>query len=189
MHCENCGNKLDNSDKFCTKCGTPVQLEGKEHISKHSASEEKWWYRLLKVAYILLYVGSIGIVCIVAFSTMPHRTLDGNLSTIQCNNGKSYAPAENSIYVYGDSLSSYDDKNARILCAYDRTNYYSYTAPAYKNYTFVPSYNEADYGSWYFYSLLALFITWTILKLIRLGVQYVAFGSKPRWQKEFKKLY
>ncbi len=189
MFCEKCGNKLDSSDKFCTKCGAPVHSESNKRIFITPASGEKWWYRLLKVAYILLYVGSIGVVCVAAFSSIPHRTLDENLSTIQCNNGKSYAPGNNSIYLYGDSLSSYDDEKARILCAYDRTNYYSYSAPAYKNYTFVPSYNEADYGPWFFYSLLALLMTWTILKLIRLGVQYVVFATKPIWKKEFKKLY
>ena len=191
MYCENCGHKMEGSDKFCTKCGTLFRPEGKEHNSATPISEEKWWQRLLKVIYILLYVGGIGLVCVISFSTMPHPTLDGNLSTIQCDNGKSYAPERNSIYLYGDSLSSYDDEHARILCAYDTTNYYSsnYPAPSYKNYIFYPHLNTPDYTSWFFGSLLALFLTWLVLKLIRLGVQYVAIGSKPRWQKEFKKLY
>lgn len=177
-------------DKFCTKCGTRVHSEVKERPVA-SVSEAKWWYRLLKVVYIILYVGSIGLVCIIAFSGMPQRSLNGDLSIIQCNNGKNYAPAKNSIYIYSDSLSYSDDQDARILCAYDTTNYYStyLTAPSYKNYTFVPSYNEVGYGSWFFYSVLALLIDWLVLKLVRVGVQYVAFGNKPRWKEELKKLY
>lgn len=189
MHCQNCGHRLDASDKFCTKCGTAVHSEIKEQTHTSAASEGKWWYRLLKVAYILSYVFSIGLVLIISYSAMPQRTLDGNLSLIKCNNGTNYAPEKNSIYLYGDSLSSYQDENARILCAYDTTNYYRYTAPSYKNYTFAPYYIEPDYSSWFFYSLLALLITWSVLKLIRLGVQYIAFGHSPRWVKEFKKLY
>ncbi len=190
MHCDNCGNRLDSSDKFCTKCGTRVPSEVKEHPVA-PISEEKWWYRLLKVVYIVLFVGSIGLTCVIAYAAMPQRTLDGNLSTIQCNNGKNYAPAKNSIYVYGDSLSYSDDQNARILCAYDTTNYYGtyLTAPSYKNYTFAPVYNNTDYGSWFFYSVLWLALVWVVLKLVRIGVQYVAFGSRPRWKEEFKKLY
>lgn len=55
MFCENCGNKLDSSDKFCTKCGIPVQGNVKPYVSTTSVSDEKWWYRLLKVVYIFLY--------------------------------------------------------------------------------------------------------------------------------------
>jgi len=189
MHCENCGASLRSEDKFCTKCGTPVHKAAA--IPVPSVSEEKWWYRLLKVAYILLYVISIGIVLVVSYSAMPHRTLNGDLSTIQCDNGKSYAPSKNSIYLFSETLSYSDDQDARILCAYDTTNYYSsyYRAPSYKNYTFYPHYDEADYSSWFFGSLVALLITWGVLKLIRIGVQYIAFGNKPRWGKEIKKLY
>jgi hypothetical protein len=46
-----------------------------------------------------------------------------------------------------------------------------------------------DYGSWFFYSLLALFIVWGLLKLVRIGVLYIALGGKPAWKKEFKKFY
>jgi len=185
MHCDNCSHKLESTDKFCTKCGARVQSEAKTH-SVAPVSEEKWWYRLMKVIYIILYVGSIAIVCGVAFSEMPRRSLDGDLSLIRCNNGKNYAPAKNSIDIYGDTLSTYDDQRARILCAYDTTSYYSRTAPSYKNYAFAPAYNKVDYGSWFLYSLLSLIITWAVLKLIRLSVRYIAFGSKPRWKSEFR---
>jgi hypothetical protein len=52
MHCENCGHKLETSDKFCTKCGTAAPGV----VAAPSISDESWWYRLLKVIYILLYI-------------------------------------------------------------------------------------------------------------------------------------
>lgn len=191
MYCKNCKQKLDKADKFCTGCGTAVQNSNTLPQTATTPQPEKWWYRLLKVIYIIVFVASIAITCVIAYSTLPQKTLDGNRSTIQCNNGKNYAPAKNSIYLYSDSLSTYDDQHARILCAYDTTNYYStyWTAPSYVNYTFVAVYNDAPYTSWFFYSILALAIVWVLLKLVRVGVQYVAFGNKPYWKSEFKKYY
>ena len=191
MYCENCGKKLESSDRFCTGCGTPAHSKNTKHLPNAPTAEEKWWYRLLKVVYILLYVGSIGLVFIISYSTMPYATLDGDLSIIQCDNGERYAPSKNNIYLYSWSknLSDGDDQDARILCAYHTTNFYSHAAPTYKNYTFYPHFNTPDYGSWVWYSLLALVVVWAVLKLIRLAVQYVALGSRPKWHKEFKKLY
>lgn len=55
MYCENCGHKMDGSHKFCTKCGSPMRQD-KIPVSAAAISDEKWWLRLLKVAYILLYL-------------------------------------------------------------------------------------------------------------------------------------
>lgn len=54
MHCDNCGAALRSEDKFCTKCGAPVHKATTAPVS--SVSDEEWWYRLLKVVYILLYI-------------------------------------------------------------------------------------------------------------------------------------
>ena len=191
MYCEHCGTKLEQGYKFCTKCGLPMRAEKTPSHASVVIVDERWWHRLLKVAYILLFAITIGTGLIFSYVSMPYRTLNGALSSIACNNGKSYAPEKNSIYLYGDTLSSTNDEHARILCAHDTTNYYSYKypAPSFKNYTFKPIYNEPDYGSWFFSSLFALFVTWSIVKLIRLGIQYIAFGYRPRWVEEFKKFY
>ncbi len=68
MFCENCGNKIDGSYKFCTKCGnTTVQSERKNPISQTNEVplNERWWHRLLKVGYIILYIPLLGIIPIV----------------------------------------------------------------------------------------------------------------------------
>ena len=65
MFCENCGNKNDGSYKFCTKCGHPTALSAVESAIKknpRSSPDERWWHRLLKVAYIFLYLQILWIV-------------------------------------------------------------------------------------------------------------------------------
>ena len=189
MFCKNCGTELKTGSTFCGKCGTKLVTDHEKQHPEISGAEQKAWYRLFKVLYILLFVGSLGFVLIVAYSAMPQRILDGNLSTIQCDNGKNYAPENNDIYIYGDTLSYYQDQNARILCAYDTLNFYRYTAPSYKNYTFIPTYTEPDYSSWLFYTAVALLACWIILKFLRVGMNYILLGGKPNWRKEFRKFY
>jgi uncharacterized membrane protein len=55
MFCENCGNKLKEGHKFCTKCGNSNTPETKE-VKSQALTDEKWWYRLSKVFYVLLYL-------------------------------------------------------------------------------------------------------------------------------------
>lgn len=56
MYCENCGHKLDSAHRFCTKCGVSVSFGKDTRVVVSSTLDDKWWYRLLKVGYILLYV-------------------------------------------------------------------------------------------------------------------------------------
>ena len=68
MFCENCGNKIDSSHRFCTKCGHVFDLiKEKTSISKQApqALNDKWWHRLLKVLYIIGYVPLLIIIPIV----------------------------------------------------------------------------------------------------------------------------
>lgn len=51
MHCENCGQKLESNQTYCTSCGTKVS-----HQENQNFSSDSWWLRLLKVAYIILYI-------------------------------------------------------------------------------------------------------------------------------------
>lgn len=68
MYCENCGNKIDSTYKFCTKCGNPAVLEVKNHpVTQQvpAVSNDRWWQRLLKVVYIFLYLQILWIVPVV----------------------------------------------------------------------------------------------------------------------------
>ena len=58
MYCEHCGNKIQDGYKFCTKCGNLAVSELPRKVEKIQLSEhnDKWWYRLLRVMYILMYI-------------------------------------------------------------------------------------------------------------------------------------
>ncbi len=53
MYCENCGDNLKSTDKFCGECG-----KGAKNQSSVSPifSSGKWWHRLVKVFYIILHL-------------------------------------------------------------------------------------------------------------------------------------
>ncbi len=197
MFCTNCGKKVSDNTTFCTECGAETKkaatTENNNHVTprrSRSDLEHKAWYRFLKVAYLLAFGIVLIFVVGLAWEEKPERTLDGELSSIACDNGKFYAPSKNSIWVIGDSLDSTDDKHARILCKYDSLDFYNYRYSnefIAKNYTFKPVYDEADYGTWFFYVLIALVIIWLIFKAIKLAFFYIAVGSKPRLE-DFKKI-
>ncbi len=55
MFCENCGSKIESSDKFCIKCGNALPWLN-ENITQSTKLDDRWWHRLFKVIYILLYI-------------------------------------------------------------------------------------------------------------------------------------
>lgn len=68
MYCENCGNKIEENHKFCTKCGQSIDSVNVNGISSkqiHSTVDEKWWHRLLKVIYIIGYLPLLLIIPLV----------------------------------------------------------------------------------------------------------------------------
>lgn len=48
---------------------------------------------------------------------------------------------------------------------------------------------EDTYSVAFWYSVLAIVIFVTVLRLIKLTVLYIMLGQKPAWKKEFKKLF
>jgi hypothetical protein len=189
MFCENCGNKIDKENSFCQNCGSssvhkkPEQIN-EQNSTKHTNLEKKAWYRTLKVFYILFILIVVGIIITVSVSSIPKKSINGNTSTIACDNGKSYAPSRNQIYLYGnqETLSSYDDEKARILCKYDTLNFYWHLDEFIaKNYQFYPIYEKAEgVGSWLAYTGLAFLIAIIVFKMIKIIFFYIAIGEKPK---------
>lgn len=145
--------------------------------------EKKAWYRAFKIIYIIIILIAVLIVCAASWSTRPKPTLDEYNSLIVCDNGKSYRPIQNDIYIYGydTELSYYNDKDARVLCKYDTLNFSAYSDEVIaKNYTFSPVYNEAKYGSWFGQTLLALFVVWLFSYLVKACFLYIVIGQKPK---------
>ena len=58
MFCENCGNKIQNGYKFCTKCGnsTVSGLAKNSSTIRSMESSDKWYLRFAKVIYIIFYI-------------------------------------------------------------------------------------------------------------------------------------
>lgn len=42
MNCPKCGNELENNQKYCNLCGTPVKQQISVNYKKTSVQEEKW---------------------------------------------------------------------------------------------------------------------------------------------------
>ncbi len=187
IFCHKCGNKLNVKDEFCQSCGVKIIADENKKESNHkslkrSDLEKKAWYRALKVIYIIIIIIAVIITGIISWSSKPETNLDGNKSSIACDNGKSYTPNRNDIYIYGKELSSYDDAHARILCKYDSINFYSsyYSGYIEKNYTFTPVYEDTKYGSWLGYNILAFIILWFVAYIIKISFFYIAIGEKPK---------
>jgi len=72
MYCEHCGNKLSESDKYCINCGKHL-TPGSDHKHSHAQlSDDRWWNRLLKVAYILSYLPLVLILPLVWIESTPY---------------------------------------------------------------------------------------------------------------------
>ena len=67
MFCENCGNKLQEGHRFCTKCGhaNGSTVKNIPTIQQPVTKNEKWWHRLLKVVYVFVYLQILWIVPVV----------------------------------------------------------------------------------------------------------------------------
>ncbi len=68
MYCEHCGTKLEQGYKFCTKCGhstVPTQPSAKTIMQQTSTLNQKWWYRFLKVLYVVAYLPLLIIIPLV----------------------------------------------------------------------------------------------------------------------------
>lgn len=54
MFCEKCGHQLNN-ERFCPNCGKEIYHNKIDHDHPHF-SQDKWYLRLAKVIYIILYI-------------------------------------------------------------------------------------------------------------------------------------
>lgn len=67
MLCKTCGQKLNEAEKICTKCGASVAIG--ETTKTISTAQEivkgKWWFRLANVIYIILHLPLLVLIPIV----------------------------------------------------------------------------------------------------------------------------
>lgn len=188
MKCEQCSTENGVGSKFCVKCGQPLKEKSsklEQKTPKHEKLEKMAWYRAIKVVYIVIVTIAIIAITGISWDAKPEKIIDGYNSSINCSNGKSYAPSKNQIYIYNyeTELIDLDDRDAKILCKYDTLDFYKYSDELIeKNYTFTPVYNDDDYDSWFGYILLSFTILWAVSYLIKIGFFYIAIGEKPRFK-------
>lgn len=199
MHCYNCGVKTNSDDKFCLNCGTNLSVQNttkpkklfetreetydeelpqKPKNKKPNDLEQKWWFRFIKVVYVLAYIVAVLLVSFGGYDSKSGGGIDTEKSTIRCNNGKSYSPAKNNISVYSDNFGIFEEPHVRILCAYDTLNFYSYTAPSSKNYIFevvqMPVNWSPAFQIWFWGYIIVI----VLFEVIRRTFFYIVTGKK-----------
>ncbi len=65
MFCENCGNNYGENDKFCIKCGHPVNGQAPIATRQVVGQNERWWHRLATVIYVLAHLPLLAVVPLV----------------------------------------------------------------------------------------------------------------------------
>lgn len=152
--------------------------------------ENKAWFRLIKVLYIVLSLMTSFFLVAITFDYMPRKQIDKDLTTIKCDNGKTYSLDKNNISVSGAALYGFEDAHAKILCKYDTIDFINlrYAGFIEKNYTLKPVYISPNYDNWFFISIIAFVIAWLVLKFIKIIGLYIIMGDRPDWGKEFKKI-
>ncbi len=152
--------------------------------------EGKLLFRLIRVVYVLALIGAVLSFATIGWVSRPQPEVDEEKSYLACDNGKNYKLSANGIYVYSVNttlLSSYQDVEARKLCAYDVTNDYSTSysnleTPTNQNYQL--KIIEATRGSWGIAVLwwaLGIGGAYVVLNLIRETINYILFGKSFDW--------
>lgn len=81
--------------------------------------EVKWFYRLVKVMYVLfLAVGLIGVLCL-GWSVKPYQLIDTQKSYLTCPDGTRYFFKSLALYFYTrSSFDDYERKYALYRCLF-----------------------------------------------------------------------
>jgi len=143
----------------------------------------KWWYRLLKVLY-LLFAALMLLVIITVTVDEFSPSFDDEASYVQCNDGRQF-PVDK-VGMYSDYITFENDEFFRFWCATtffdkpDGTKGYSINEGASinaKNYTFVAKETSRDWVATIGYSFLAIVIVALITEILRRILYYIILGT------------
>ena len=150
---------------------------------------QKWWYRLTKV----IFIGTEVLVLVVVIGLIVEQyepRFDDENSYVYCNSGgfSGFRPKDVGASVYGDYISSFDDRDFRMLCnptvikKADGTLMVKRGEPTpEKNYTFTAKYTSRDWTNTLLYSAVAIIVVLFIFELLRRIFYYIVLGSiRPR---------
>ena len=151
----------------------------------------KWWYRLIKVAYIGCFLFAL-VAPVVGIFASYGPEYDNTKSYIKCANGKEFILSENGITLYSDFMWTTDEERARGLCFDGETDVtkdvygqlrlrvLSTTANSGK-YELISNYTSRNWTATVGFSLLSIFIAALVFELVRRIFYYIFLGSlKPK---------
>jgi hypothetical protein len=142
-----------------------------------SELNERWWYRLLKVTYVILLLSAFTLGIYGVYSSS-NPVYDGNKSYIQCDNGKNFILNEHGFFVSGERLSSYMDYRAKDLCVnVTGGNQLDLNGGTSGKYDLVIFYPERDWFLVIMYSIFVLVSNYMVFEIIRRIFYYILLGS------------
>ena len=135
----------------------------------------KWYYRFVKVAFILLSLLAVVIVLSVTFeSSKPYQTFDNDKSYITCSNNVKYYLPSTGVSLYSSYLYSWDIDKLNTLCGSNTP------LNLFNNQRFKLVSVYKDVGSWpeaIFSCLIAFLITFLTIEVIRRIFYYIVLGK------------
>jgi energy-coupling factor transporter transmembrane protein EcfT len=147
----------------------------------------KWWYRLLKVVYLIVLIAGILFIVLMVYSSNGPQ-FDNNASYIKCSNGKEVQLKSNDIFLYYDFLSPGDQKIAEGKCfdgmissSTDEFGKVKYKIASEtdnsRKYNLVSVYTERNWSEIFLYILIGCFSLIAVFETIRRIFYYVILGS------------
>ena len=146
-------------------------------MERISDLNKKWWYRLIKVVFVVFFIGIIMAgVMIVAGEYSP--SFDNKASYALCKDGNKVGLDENSIYLNSSFISNTNDKTIKKRCGTTFTlEEIKKRVPSYE---LVSVYKSRNWLAVVGFSLLLVFITIIVAEIIRRIFYYIILGKiKP----------
>lgn len=127
MYCKNCGNKINDNDKFCTNCGTAQEMQKKYTNLDNPKYKKKKWLLIIFIISIITFL-MYGVIILVdltgtIFSHMgrysgelhEYKDFINYVENIKCdiNNKEKSCNLINKYEIVSDE-SSFDDNNKEI---------------------------------------------------------------------------
>jgi hypothetical protein len=152
----------------------------------------RWWYRLIKVIYIVIFICCLILpIFIIVTSYEPH--FDNNKSYIECADGKNFFLRQNDILLQSDNISLYDQA-AQHLCfdgvityqpneattgwasLFGPTPHVVSTTKNSGKYKLVSKYTKRNWLATIGFSLLSIIVTVIVFELIKRIFYYIILG-------------
>lgn len=145
-------------------------------MEKFKEAQKKWWYRLIKVLYVLVFVISVSSVGLMMLGdSRPHDLLDTSNSTMTCLYG------EQKVFSFQEArlgnVTALTPKGLQEICGTYKIEGNLYFADS-SLYRFDKEYTQS--GSWIssiFLSIVSATVVVLILETLRRIFYYIIFGE------------